>query len=78
MNQNNRRIIHFADRAAKLETPKISAVPAGSIDFTAGYANPDELPNLSEIASRVLRDNRTEVLQYSPTLGLQDLRDWIV
>lgn len=68
----------FADRAVKLEKRKPPDIPKASISFASGLANPEELPQLAEIASQVLTDQRTEVLQYGPVFGLQALLDWIV
>ena len=68
----------YAARAADQKPAVYQAVSDGKIQLSGGYAFPDHLPDLSEIARRVASDHRTEVLQYGPLFGLPELRQAIV
>ncbi|MBE2277122.1 MAG: PLP-dependent aminotransferase family protein [Rhodobacteraceae bacterium] len=65
-------------------TPRIgdtrpgTTAPDDVVQMGGGYAFPDLLPDVSQIARNVASDFRTEALQYGPLFGLPDLRDAIV
>lgn len=48
------------------------------VQMGGGYAFPDLLPDVGEIARKAAQEFRTEALQYGPLFGLPELRDAIV
>lgn len=65
----------FAKRA--LHAAGHKALPAGTLNMSGGFAFPNTLPDLSRVAGIAARDFRSESLQYTSVLGLNDLRDEI-
>jgi 2-aminoadipate transaminase len=53
-------------------------LPEGTIDLSGGFAYPELLPDISLEAQIAARDFRLETMQYSGTMGLDDLRDEVV
>jgi len=73
---------NFARRAAALPTtfpaPHFpSEMGADTKIFDSAFAAPELLPDLAELASKILSDHKEELLQYSPTQGQPYLREWI-
>lgn len=68
---------NFADRMSEVRSQNLTPVAADAISFGAGDADPAMLPDIAEIAADVLREYRTEVLQYAPRKGLPEFREWI-
>jgi len=54
------------------------AVAEGLVDLSGGYAFPRCLPDISGEAAVAATRHRTETMQYSDVLGLDELRDLIV
>lgn len=52
-------------------------LPAGTIAFDSGFASPRLLPDLSAVMQEALTARRDDTLQYSPTQGEPELRQWI-
>ena len=69
--------IRYAARAADKKPAVHQVVNADKIQLSGGYAFPDHLPDVSEIARKVALEKRTEVLQYGPLFGLPELRQEI-
>ena len=67
----------YAARAAEQKPAVYQVVSDGKIQLGGGYAFPDHLPDLSDIARSVASDHRTVVLQYGPLFGLPELRQGI-
>jgi 2-aminoadipate transaminase len=51
--------------------------PADIISFGSGHGCPAVFPDLTEVAMTALNEYRSETLQYGPTLGLLEMREWI-
>ncbi len=74
----------FASRMSKVprsfvrEILKITEDPE-IISFAGGLPNPNSFPHreIAETASKVLKENGKEALQYSTTEGYRPLREWI-
>ena len=72
------RTFRYSARGADQKPAVYQVFSADKIQLSGGYAFPDHLPDLSEIARRVASDHRTEVLQYGPLFGVPELREAIV
>jgi 2-aminoadipate transaminase len=69
--------VALAQRAARL-TPSLPAPePHGVISLGSGHGCPGVFPDLTEMARVALTEYRPETLQYGPTLGLPEMREWI-
>ncbi len=69
--------LRYAKRASVVPAAAAIETPPGLIAFGSGDAYPEGLPDLGEIARAAASRFRVETLQYSPRLGLGELRDWI-
>jgi 2-aminoadipate transaminase len=67
----------FATRAQAKATAPV-ALPEGTINLSGGFAFPQCLPNVAAAAAVAAEEYRTEAMQYSGAVGLNDLRDAIV
>lgn len=64
-------------RAARL-VPNLPVIePEDIISFGSGHGCPGVFPDLTEAARTALNAYRPEALQYGPTLGLLEMRQWI-
>jgi len=66
---------HFANRAKSARGHK--ALPPGTLNMCGGLAFGSTMPDISREATEAAQSFRTESLQYSGVLGLNDLRDEI-
>ena len=74
----------FARRARSRGGAELTAILAGSppgvLSMTGGFPNPETFPTgvLDEIAARLLRDDASVALQYSPCEGIPSVREYLV
>lgn len=73
---SNQRV-PLARRAARLVPTMPAAEPADLISFGSGHGCPAVFPDLTEAAKSALNTYRPETLQYGPTFGLPEMREWI-
>jgi 2-aminoadipate transaminase len=59
--------------AAKMPPPETHDI----ISLGSGHGFPGVFPDLTEMARSALNEYRPETLQYGPTLGLPEMREWI-
>ncbi|HTU82090.1 MAG TPA: PLP-dependent aminotransferase family protein [Candidatus Acidoferrales bacterium] len=64
-------------RRARPVLPPAHLPTGDAISFDSGYASPEAFPDLGAAATRALGLRRTVSLQYGPTLGLSEMREWI-
>jgi 2-aminoadipate transaminase len=69
--------VPLAARAARLIPNMPAAEPVDVISFGSGHGCPEVFPDLTEVAKLALNKYRSETLQYGPTLGLLEMREWI-
>ena len=69
--------VALAQRAARLVPTMPALEPADIISFGSGHGCPEVFPDLTEVAKLALNKYRSETLQYGPTLGLLEMREWI-
>ena len=69
----------YADRVVKFQDTHLHHdVPGGDvISFGGGLAFPGGLPDMGDAARDTLTRFRAEGLQYGPTFGLPELRQWV-
>lgn len=65
----------FARRALGVTAPEESH--GAVISFGSGDAYPEGLPDMGDLAQAAASKFRTETMQYSPRLGLEEMREWI-
>ena len=68
--------MRFATRSKPKSAPG-APLETNLISLSGGFAFPACLPDVSEVVSDVARRCRTEVMQYSGTLGISDMRDTV-
>jgi 2-aminoadipate transaminase len=71
-------ITRYAARVPSVSTAVHVAPHPSQISLGGGYAFPDMLPDISQVAADVAREFRVQSLQYGPLMGLPELRDEIV
>jgi 2-aminoadipate transaminase len=61
-------------------TTILAGSPPGVLSMTGGFPNPATFPTdeLDEIAARLVRDDAAVALQYTPTAGLETVREYLV
>src|SRR5580698_11573758 len=69
--------VPLATRAARLNPSLPASESHDVISFASGHGFPGVFPDLTEMARTALNEYRHETLQYGPTLGLPEMRDWI-
>jgi 2-aminoadipate transaminase len=69
--------VALSQRAARLVPTMPAAEPADVISLGSGHGFPGVFPDLTEMARIALSQYRPETLQYGPTLGLPEMREWI-
>lgn len=69
--------VALARRAARLVPTMPALEPADIISFGSGHGCLGVFPDLTEAATSALNKYRSETLQYGPTLGLLEMREWI-
>ena len=69
--------VSFSQRAARLVPNMPSAESHDVISLGSGHGFPGVFPDLSDMARIALNEYRPEALQYGPTLGLPEMREWI-
>lgn len=69
--------VPLAKRAARLIPNLPAPEPVDVISFGSGHGCPAVFPDLTEEAKSALNKYRHETLQYGPTLGLPEMREWI-
>jgi len=69
--------VALAQRAARLTPSMPAPEPHGVISLGSGHGSPGVFPDLNEMARVALTQYRPETLQYGPTLGLPEMREWI-
>ncbi|MDT8070602.1 MAG: PLP-dependent aminotransferase family protein [Terriglobia bacterium] len=69
--------VALSQRAARLVPTMPPPEPADVISLGSGHGFPGVFPDLTEMATVALSQYRPETLQYGPTLGLPDMREWI-
>ncbi|MFZ3264606.1 MAG: PLP-dependent aminotransferase family protein [Terriglobales bacterium] len=69
--------VQLSQRAARL-IPTLPPLESHDvISLGSGHGFPGVFPDLTEEARIALNDYRSETLQYGPTLGLPEMREWI-
>ncbi|HUO17306.1 MAG TPA: PLP-dependent aminotransferase family protein [Verrucomicrobiae bacterium] len=69
--------VQLARRATRLATGLPSGDAHDIISLGSGHGFPGVFPDLTEMARVALNNYRSETLQYGPTLGLPEMREWI-
>jgi 2-aminoadipate transaminase len=69
--------VALSQRAARLVPTMPPAEPEDVISLGSGHGFPGVFPDLTEMATVALSRYRAETLQYGPTLGLPEMREWI-
>jgi 2-aminoadipate transaminase len=69
--------VPLAQRAARLIPSLPGPEPHDVISLGSGHGFPGVFPDLTQMARVALTDYRPETLQYGPTLGLPEMREWI-
>jgi len=69
--------VPLARRAARLSADVPAAEPHDLISFGSGHGCPAVFPDLTEAAKSALNAFRPETLQYGPTFGLPEMREWV-
>lgn len=69
--------VQLARRATRLSTSLPSGEAHDIIPLGSGHGFPGAFPDLTEMARTALNDYRSETLQYGPTLGLPEMRQWV-
>ncbi|MBN1224995.1 MAG: PLP-dependent aminotransferase family protein [Candidatus Aminicenantes bacterium] len=69
--------VTLSQRAARLVPTMPALEPPDVISFGSGHGCPEVFPDLTEVAKTALNEYRAETLQYGPTLGLLEMRQWI-
>jgi 2-aminoadipate transaminase len=73
----------FARRTRGSGAAELSAIlagtPPGVLSMTGGFPNPETFPSeeLAEIAARLLRDDASVALQYTPCEGIASVREYL-
>jgi 2-aminoadipate transaminase len=68
--------VPLSKRGARVP-PSVGAEPHDIIALGSGHGFPGVFPDLTEMARTALNEYRHETLQYGPTLGLPEMREWI-
>ena len=71
-------ITRYAARVPSVSTAIHVAPLPSQISLGGGYAFPDMLPDISQVAADVAREFRVQSLQYGPLMGVPELRAEIV
>lgn len=69
--------VQLARRAMRLRTSLPGGEAHDVISLGSGHGFPGVFPDLTEMARAALNDYRSETLQYGPTLGLPEMREWV-
>ncbi len=70
--------VSLARRAARLTSNLPAPESREVISLGSGHGCPTVFPDLTEVAKVALNEYRPETLQYGPTMGLPEMREWIV
>ena len=68
--------VPLSKRGARVPA-SVGAEPHDIIALGSGHGFPGVFPDLTEMARTALNEYRHETLQYGPTLGLPEMREWI-
>lgn len=69
--------VSLSGRAARLTSSMPAPEAHDIISLGSGHGCPAVFPDLTQIAEVALSKYRPETLQYGPTLGLPEMREWI-
>jgi 2-aminoadipate transaminase len=69
--------VSLSKRAARLNPSLGSAEAHDVIALGSGHGFPGVFPDMTEMARVALNEYRHETLQYGPTLGLPEMREWV-
>ncbi len=75
--ENTKERVELARRAIRLAGSLPAPEESDVISFGSGHGCPEVFPDLTEAARRALTEYRPETLQYGPTAGLPEMREWI-